>query len=91
MGNRRSFLGVKRPGREADPSPPPSADVKEWVGLYLQSPKTPLWRDAQLKAQGQLYLYLTHIVTITHLFFGEYLCAINKQEDAKLCEMLLVQ
>jgi hypothetical protein len=30
--------GVKRPGREADHSPPSSADVKEWVDLYLHSP-----------------------------------------------------
>jgi hypothetical protein len=28
-------LGVKRPGREADHSPPSSAEVKEWVELYL--------------------------------------------------------
>jgi hypothetical protein len=32
------FLGVKRPGREADHSPPSSAEVKEWVELYLHSP-----------------------------------------------------
>jgi hypothetical protein len=32
------FLGVKRPGREADHSPPSSAKVKEWVELYLHSP-----------------------------------------------------
>jgi hypothetical protein len=30
-------LGVKRPGREADHSPPSSAEVKEWVELYLHS------------------------------------------------------
>jgi len=27
-----------RPGREADPSPPSSAEVKYRVGLYLYSP-----------------------------------------------------
>jgi hypothetical protein len=32
------FLGVKRPGSEADHSPPPSAEVKECVELYLHSP-----------------------------------------------------
>jgi len=37
MGTR-GFLGVKRPGREADHSPPSSADVKECVDLYLYSP-----------------------------------------------------
>jgi hypothetical protein len=31
-------LGVKRPGREADHSPPASAEVKKWVELYLHSP-----------------------------------------------------
>jgi hypothetical protein len=30
--------GVKRPGREADHSPPSSAEVKESVKLYLHSP-----------------------------------------------------
>jgi hypothetical protein len=50
-------------GREADHSPPSSVEVKEWVELYLHSPKAPSWRDAQLGgAQGQLYLtfYLLH-------------------------------
>jgi hypothetical protein len=48
---------VKWPGREAVHSPPSSAEVKEWVELYLHSPNTPSWRGAQLKeAQGQLYL-----------------------------------
>jgi hypothetical protein len=30
--------GLKRPGREADHSPPSRAEVKEWVELYLHSP-----------------------------------------------------
>jgi hypothetical protein len=42
-------LGVRRPGREADHSPPSSAEVKEWVELYLHSPSIPSWRRAQLK------------------------------------------
>jgi hypothetical protein len=46
-------------GREADHSPPSSAEVKEWVELYLHSPTTPSWRGARLGgAQWQLYLYL---------------------------------
>jgi hypothetical protein len=32
--------------READHSPPSSADVKEWVELYIRSPNTPSWRGA---------------------------------------------
>jgi hypothetical protein len=39
-------LGVKRPGRETDHSPPPSAEVKECVELYLHFPNTSSWRGA---------------------------------------------
>jgi hypothetical protein len=34
-------LGVKRPGRESDHSPPSSAEVKECVDIYFHSPNTP--------------------------------------------------
>jgi hypothetical protein len=37
---------VKRPGREADHSPPSSAEVKACVELYLHSPSTLSWRGA---------------------------------------------
>jgi hypothetical protein len=37
-------LEVKGPGREADHSPPSSAEVKECVELYLQYPNAPSWR-----------------------------------------------
>jgi hypothetical protein len=40
---------VKRPGREADHSPPSSAEVKECVELYIHSPNTPSWHGTQLK------------------------------------------
>jgi hypothetical protein len=50
-------LGVKWPGREADHSPPSSAEVKECVELYIHSSNTPSRRVAQLKkAEGQVYL-----------------------------------
>jgi hypothetical protein len=53
-------LGIKRPGREADHSPPSSAEVKECLELYFRSPNTPSWRGAHFKkAQGQLYFYFT--------------------------------
>jgi hypothetical protein len=42
-------LGVKRPVREADYSPPSSAEVKECDDLYLHFLNTPSWRGAQLK------------------------------------------
>jgi hypothetical protein len=38
VGTRGCCPGVKRPGRKADHSPPSSAEVKEWVELYLRSP-----------------------------------------------------
>jgi hypothetical protein len=57
-------LEVTRPGREADHSPPSSAEVKECVDLYFHSPNTPSWRGAQFKkkSQGQLYLYLLQVI-----------------------------
>jgi hypothetical protein len=36
--------GVKRPGREANRSPPTRTEVKECVELYLHSPNTSSWR-----------------------------------------------
>jgi len=42
-------MGLKRPEREADYSPPSSAEVKKWVELYLHSPNAPSWSGAQLK------------------------------------------
>jgi hypothetical protein len=43
---RTLSVRVKRPGREADHSPPSSAEVKEYVELYLNFPNTPSWRGA---------------------------------------------
>jgi hypothetical protein len=46
-------------GREADHSPPSSAEVKERVELYIHFPNAPSWRGAQLgEEEGHLYLYL---------------------------------
>jgi hypothetical protein len=38
MGTRGLSLGIKRSGREADHSPPSSAEVKEGVELYPTLP-----------------------------------------------------
>jgi hypothetical protein len=51
-------LGVKWPGREADHSPPSSADVKEWLELYLYSPDTPSWRGARFKKAHENFTFL---------------------------------
>jgi hypothetical protein len=56
MGTRDLPLGLKRPGREADHSPPSSAEVKEWMELYLHSHNTPSWRGAQLKHRDSFIL-----------------------------------
>jgi hypothetical protein len=40
----------------ADHSPPSSAEVKEWVELYLHSPNMPPWRNVQLKHGDFTYL-----------------------------------
>jgi hypothetical protein len=58
-------------GREVDRSPPSSADIKEWVELYLHSPNTPSWRGAQLGgAQGQLFtLHISFALLVAVLLF----------------------
>jgi hypothetical protein len=48
IGTGALSVGVKRPGREADHSPPSNAEVKEWVNLYLYSPNKPSCGGAQL-------------------------------------------
>jgi hypothetical protein len=50
---------VKRLGREAGHSPPPSAEVKEWVELYLHSPITSSWRGVHLKHGGNFTFTFT--------------------------------
>ena len=42
-GNGVSFPGVMRPGRGNDHQPPPRAEVKARVPLYLYSPSGPSW------------------------------------------------
>jgi hypothetical protein len=54
-------VGVKRPGREVDHSPPLSAGVKECVELYLYSP-TSSRRGAWLSTGTTLPLPFIHLV-----------------------------
>jgi hypothetical protein len=52
MGTGGAFPGGKsRPGRNADHSPPSSAEVRNEYELYLLSPQAPSWRVA-----GQLFV-----------------------------------
>jgi hypothetical protein len=45
--------GKARPGRDADHSPPSSAEVQNELELYLLSPQEPSWRVA-----GLLYFFI---------------------------------
>jgi len=58
-------LGVQRPRREANNSPPASAEVKEWVELYLHSPNTSSWRGAQLKHRDNFTFFTSTTTTTT--------------------------
>jgi len=40
-----SFQGVERLGRGVDHPPPPSAEVKERIQLYIHSSSGPSWPD----------------------------------------------
>jgi hypothetical protein len=54
-------LGVKRPEREADNSPPSSAGVKN-AWSYTSTPQYAFMAWCSVKAQGQLYLYLLLLI-----------------------------
>jgi hypothetical protein len=51
--------GKARPGRDANHSPPSSAEVENEQELYLLSPQAPSWRIA-----GQLYLLLLAVTMV---------------------------
>jgi hypothetical protein len=88
-------LGVKRPGREADRSPPSSTEVKEWVELHIDSPNTPPWRGAQLKHRDSftlLPLYYTKD-TPSSIFNSQYRKIVSNKSYTSwidLCYILCV-
>jgi hypothetical protein len=85
MGTSGSFRGVKRPGREADHSPPSSAEVKECVELYLHSPNTPTWRGAQLKNRENFTFYLYKIWSVPYIGNDRYrFCSFDVAERLQL-------
>jgi hypothetical protein len=51
------YLGVNRPGREADHSPPSSTDVKN-AWRYTSTPQYAFTAWYSVKAQGKIYFYL---------------------------------
>jgi hypothetical protein len=69
MDTRGSLPVVERPEREADHSPPSSAEIKEWVELYLHSPNTPSWRGARLKNHRDNFTLTFIIIIIIIIIF----------------------
>jgi hypothetical protein len=65
-------LGLKRLGREADHSPPSSAEVKECVELYIHSPNTPSRRGAQLKKRRANFTLLLLLLLLLLLHPPSY-------------------
>jgi hypothetical protein len=54
-------LGVKRPRREADQSPPSSAEVKECVEIFPPLLQYTFMAWCSVKTQGQFHFYQGHI------------------------------
>jgi hypothetical protein len=59
-------LGIKRPGREADHSPPPSAEIKECVELYLHSLNTSSLRGAYFSTETTSHFTFYKMYTKLH-------------------------
>jgi hypothetical protein len=84
MGKRGSFPGVKRPGHEADHSPPSSTEVKECVKLYLHFPNTPFMAWCLVKQRDNFTFALPYHssylcqrvekLTVTHRYYISFLC-----------------
>jgi hypothetical protein len=72
-------LGIKRPSREADHSPPSSVEVKEWLELYIHSPSTTSWRGAQLKKHKDNYTF-----TLQYLQYVQDLLSVQALQS-RLC------
>jgi hypothetical protein len=82
-------LGVKRPAREADHSSPSSAEVKEWVELYLRSPNTPPWRGAQWKRSTEITVplpFLSALECVCNLFFANTISGLTTCDQEHLMD-----
>jgi len=72
-GYRVPFAGVRRPGRGVDCPPPPSAEVKERVELYLCFPFGPSWRA--IKADFTftfMYFFCAFSRRMKELFYSSF-------------------
>jgi hypothetical protein len=63
-------LGVERPTREAEHSPPPNAEVNECVELYIHSPNMSSWCSTQLSTGPTLPLpyFIVYLKNILYNF-----------------------
>jgi hypothetical protein len=78
-------LEIKRPGREADHSPPSSAEVKECVGLYLHSPNTPFMAWCSIKTQDNFaFTFTAEDVCLYHCPY--VLCYRQTEMTLLICE-----
>jgi hypothetical protein len=68
-------MEVKLPGREADHSPPSSAEVKECAQLHLHSPNKPSWRGAQSKYRDNFTFTIDLLCVFTVVVNWEFLTA----------------
>jgi hypothetical protein len=75
-GTRGSFPWLKRPGREADHSPPSSAEVKN-AWSYTSTPHYAFIAWCLVKTQGQLYLYIYLYLYIGDDVKSEVNCAVS--------------
>jgi hypothetical protein len=75
---RALSLWVKCPGREADQSPPSSAEVKNAWSYTSTPPNKPSWRSAQKKAQRQLHLHLYLFPATSYPVIRHVICAVIK-------------
>jgi hypothetical protein len=79
-------LRAKRSGREADHSLQSSAEVKEWVELYLHSVNMLSWCGAQFKkSTGKLYLYLLIVNKFLDFIESENLLPSSQQPTTGPC------
>jgi hypothetical protein len=65
-------------GREADHSPPSSAEVKECLELFLHSPNTPSWRGAQLGEHRDNFTFIIKSYGVCYVY-----CIVLKNMDTQ--------
>jgi hypothetical protein len=84
-------MGVKRPVREADHSPPSSTEVKEQVELHLHSPNTFSWRGVQLKHRDNFtFMYYPVLKYPLSTYFPHHTGPSKVKVKLSLCPVLFL-